>query len=38
MTKQELQPDEKKEQNIQQTQKELEKQIRKEPPLNEEAQ
>ena len=38
MTKQELQPDEKKEQNIQQTQKELEKQIRKEPPLNEEVQ
>jgi len=38
MTKQELQPDEKKDQNIQQTQKELEKQIRKEPPLNEEVQ
>ena len=38
MTKQEFQPDEKKEQNIQQTQKELEKQIRKEPPLNEEVQ
>ena len=38
MTKQELQPDEKKEQNIQQTQKEMEKQIRKEPSLNEEVQ
>jgi len=38
MTKQELQPDEKKKQNIQQTQKELEKQIRKEPPLNQEVQ
>jgi len=38
MTKQELQPDEKKEQNIQQTQKELEKQIRKEPSLTEEVQ
>lgn len=38
MTKQELQPDEKKEQNIQPTQRELEKQIRKEPSLTEEVQ
>jgi polyhydroxyalkanoate synthase len=38
MTKQELQPDEKKEQNIQPTQKELEKHIRKEPSLTEEVQ
>ena len=38
MTKQELQPDEKKEQNIQPTQRELEKQIRKEPSLAEEVQ
>src|SRR3712207_7812642 len=39
MTKQELQPDEKKEQqNIQPTQREQEKQIRKEPMLTEEIQ
>ncbi|MDQ3971175.1 MAG: class III poly(R)-hydroxyalkanoic acid synthase subunit PhaC [Thermoproteota archaeon] len=38
MTKQELQPDEKKEQNIQPTQRELEKQIRKEPSPTEEVQ
>ncbi len=38
MTKQELQPDEKKEQNIQPTQREQEKQIRKEPSLTEEVQ
>jgi len=38
MTKQELQPDEKKEQNIQPTQKELEKHIKKEPSLTEEVQ
>ncbi|HEX2106221.1 MAG TPA: class III poly(R)-hydroxyalkanoic acid synthase subunit PhaC [Nitrososphaera sp.] len=39
MTKQELQPDEKKEENIQEAQKELEKKTRKEPPsLTEEAQ
>ncbi|MDQ4101253.1 MAG: class III poly(R)-hydroxyalkanoic acid synthase subunit PhaC [Thermoproteota archaeon] len=38
MTKQELQPDEKKEENIQQTQKELKKKIRKEPSLIEEVQ
>lgn len=38
MTKQELQPDEKKEQNIQPTQRELEKRIRKEPSLTEEVQ
>jgi polyhydroxyalkanoate synthase len=38
MTKQELQPDEKKEQNIQPTQREPEKQIRKEPSLTEEVQ
>ena len=38
MTKQELQPDEKKEQNIQPTQGELEKQIRKEPSPTEEVQ
>jgi polyhydroxyalkanoate synthase len=38
MTKQELQRDEKKEQNIQPTQRELEKQLRKEPSLTEEVQ
>jgi polyhydroxyalkanoate synthase subunit PhaC len=38
MTKQELQPDEKKEQNIQPTQRELEKQIRKEPSPTEKVQ
>src|SRR3712207_6614794 len=38
MTKQELQPDEKKEQNIQPTQRGLEKQIRKEPSPTEEVQ
>jgi polyhydroxyalkanoate synthase len=38
MTKQELQPDEKKGQNIPPTQKELEKHIRKEPSLTEEVQ
>ena len=38
MTKQELQPDEKKEQNIQPTQREQKKQIRKEPTLTEEIQ
>ena len=38
MSKQELQPDEKKEQDIQPTQRELEKQIRKEPSLTEEVQ
>ena len=38
MTKQEFQPDEKKEQNIQPTQREAEKQIRKEPSLTEEVQ
>jgi polyhydroxyalkanoate synthase len=38
MTKQELQPDEKKEQTIEPTQKELEKHIRKEPSLTEEVQ
>ena len=38
MTKQEFQPDEKKEQNIQATQREAEKQIRKEPSLTEEVQ
>jgi polyhydroxyalkanoate synthase len=38
MTKQEFQPDEKKEQNIQPTQREAEKQARKEPSLTEEVQ
>ena len=38
MTKQELQPDQKKEQNIQPTQSEQEKQIKKEPTLAEEIQ
>ena len=38
MTKQEFQPDEKKEQNLQPTQSETEKLIRKEPSLTEEVQ
>jgi polyhydroxyalkanoate synthase len=38
MTKQEFQPDEKKEQNIQPTQREAEKQTKKEPSLTEEVQ